>query len=463
MPKSSQNRTVVRLRLPAILLCAFFLVLWLAGGASRADVAGQAIVRAGAWLAFVVALLFADLPRIGKAWPVGLLLGLMLGLALIQLVPLPPMIWHSLPGRMPFFEAAAALGEGQPWRPLAIMPSGAMNAAGSLIVPIATYYLMLGVGRAGRDWQLAALLILVSASALVGLVQFTGVSLDNPFVNDTASDVRGTFANRNHFATLLAIGCLVAPVWAFWDGRRPSWRAGAALGLVILFELVILGTGSRSGLLTGGSAILVGLAIVRRNLKRELTHAPKWLVPAVICGIAVIASIVVMVSVLAGRAEAIDRVFAVEVGADMRVRALPTIVSMISIYFPVGSGLGGFDALFRMHEPYELLKPTFFNHAHNDYLEVVLDAGLPGALLIAGSLMWWTWRSIRAWRGPTCAGQTTAKLGSAILLLLLVASAFDYPVRTPLMMAIAVIAAIWLAEGPAPTDPSPLPVTDEHL
>ncbi|MBB5700139.1 O-antigen ligase family protein [Sphingomonas yantingensis] len=451
------------LPLPALLLCAFFLALWVAGGASRADVAGQAIVRAAAWLALVAALLLAAPPRIGRAWPVGLMLGLMLGLALVQLVPLPPVIWQALPGRAPFAEAAAMLGEGQPWRPLAIMPAGAINAAGALIVPIVTFYLMMAVGRAGREWQPAALLILVAASALVGLIQFTGASLDNPFVNDTAGDVRGTFANRNHFATLLAIGCLVAPVWAFRDGRRPGWRAGAALGLVVLFELVILGTGSRSGLLTGGAAILVGVAIVRRNLMREWAHAPKWALPAVVGGVAAIVAIVVLVSVMAGRAAAIDRAFAVEVGADMRVRALPTIVSMLGTYFPVGSGLGGFDAMFRVHEPYALLKPTFFNHAHNDYLEVVLDAGLPGALLIAGCLAWWAWKSVRAWRGPDGSGRAMARTGSAILLLLVVASAFDYPVRTPLMMAVAVIAAVWLAEGPARTGSSPLPAADEHL
>jgi hypothetical protein len=40
----------------------------------------------------------------------------------------------------------------------------------------------------------------------------------------------------------------------------------------------------------------------------------------------------------------------------------------------------------------------------------------------------------------------------------MVGSAFDYPLRTPMMMALMVIAAVWLAG-----DRSALPKTDQHL
>ncbi len=83
---------------------------------------------------------------------------------------------------------------------------------------------------------------------------------------------------------------------------------------------------------------------------------------------------------------------------------------MIRTYFPVGSGLGGFDPLFRMHEPFELLKPTYFNHAHNDWLEIALDAGGAGIALLFGSILWWGMASARAWRSAD--GSVTARLGS---------------------------------------------------
>lgn len=110
----------------------------------------------------------------------------------------------------------------------------------------------------------------------------------------------------------------------------------------------------------------------------------------------------------------------------------------------MGSGFGGFDPIFRLHEPFALLKPTYFNHAHNDFLEIVLDAGLPGLILLMLAIGWWMWGSIDAWRSR---GEDAGlrRTGSIMLLMVFAASVFDYPARTPIIMAVIVIAAIWLS------------------
>src|SRR3546814_18361129 len=87
--------------------------------------------------------------------------------------------------------------------------------------------------------------------------------------------------------------------------------------------------------------------------------------------------------------------------------------------------------------------PTYFNHAHNDFLEIVLDGGLPALLLMLVAIGWYGMASMRAWRGSG-RHSVLPKLGSAILFLVFVASAFDYPARTPMMMAMIVIAGLWL-------------------
>ena len=135
--------------------------------------------------------------------------------------------------------------------------------------------------------------------------------------------------------------------------------------------------------------------------------------------------------------------------------------------------MGSFDAMFRIHEPLALLKPTYFNHAHNDFIEIVLDAGLPGLLILLAALIWWGWASMRAWRsagkngtGKSDIGKSGAMLpmlGSATLLLVLIASIFDYPARTPMIMAMVVLAAAWLS-GHSDDDMEPaLPKADHHL
>jgi O-antigen ligase len=133
---------------------------------------------------------------------------------------------------------------------------------------------------------------------------------------------------------------------------------------------------------------------------------------------------------------------------------------MIESYFPVGSGFGGFDQTFRLHEPFALLMPTYFNHAHNDFQEIALDGGLPAILLLGAATVWWAIASLRAWRAGPEAQHILPKLGSAMLLLVFVASLVDYPARTPMIMAMIVIAAVWLARA-APR--AALPEKNQHL
>jgi len=204
---------------------------------------------------------------------------------------------------------------------------------------------------------------------------------------------------------------------------------------------------------------MISVALGWKGLRRELRHAPRWVLPALVAFIALLFISLVLISIAADRAVAIQRSFAIDVEQDMRSRALPTVVEMVRTYFPFGSGLGGFDPMFRIAEPFALLKPTYFNHAHNDLLEIVLDAGVPGLLLLLAGLAWWGWASIKAWRAGGERDQVTARLGGAMLLLVIIASAFDYPARTPIIMAWGTIAAVWLADAWT----AGLPRSNRHL
>lgn len=422
--------------------------LWVAGGASHADATGQAVTRAAAWALLVLAILLGVRPVISGAGAAFWLLLAIVLLVLLQLVPLPPGLWTALPSREVLLGASP--GEA-PWRPWAIVPSATINAASSLIVPVVTFALVSALRDKEKAWLPTILLGLIFLSMLLGLLQFSGVRIDNPFINDTAGAVSGPFANRNHFALFLGLGCLITPVWAF-AGRKSAgkrgtgWRAPVALALMTLFALTILATGSRAGILTGLLALALGLALCWHDISRALHGAPRWVFPTLIAAVIGIVILFVLVSIATDRAESVRRAFEIDPGQDMRARGLSTVLAMIAAYFPVGAGFGGFDPIFRLHEPFALLKPTYFNHAHNDFLEVVLDGGLPALLLLLGSIGWYALASIRAWRGS---GQHSVlpKLGSAILLLVFVASAFDYPARTPMMMAMIVVAAFWLSQN----------------
>jgi len=219
-----RSGTSVSISGSVITLAALLGVLWLAGGASRPDALGQVLVRTAAWLVLTGALLMMKRPSIHDVRPVAALLLAVLGLVLLQLVPLPPGVWQSLPGRAIFERAAVLAGESQPWRPLAIVPEAAYNAAASLVVPFAILVLIIGLDEREVTWLPGMLLTFIAVATLPGLAQFAGAAFNNPLINDTPGQVSGIFANRNHYALLLALGCLVAPVWAFGNGSGAIWR-----------------------------------------------------------------------------------------------------------------------------------------------------------------------------------------------------------------------------------------------
>jgi O-antigen ligase len=421
-------------------MALYLVVLLVAGGASRMSVSGQIVVRFVSFAYLCGVALWWPRARSFGARPILFLLLATIALLLIQLLPLPPFLWHALPGRDAFVVPGI---DPATWRPIAIVPSAAVNAAVSLIVPLVTYLLMMAMPRSQEHRIAGLLLSLVIVDMVLGLIQLSGVPFHDPFVNGRGS-VAGTFANRNHFALFLAFGCLLAPVWALRGEQRPTWRLFVALGLLPLLVLTILASGSRAGMLVGMIGLAGGGLLVHGHIRTLLKPYPRWLGPALITAIVLVISILVVLSIYQGRAASIGRVLTVDVdvGSDMRKRSLPTVLAMLRTYFPVGAGFGGFDVLFRFHEPDALLKPTYFNRVHNDFLEVVLDGGIAGAALLLAGLGWWLYATILSMRaGPE---RIFSQVGGLMILLVIVASIVDYPARTPMIMGWVIIAAVWL-------------------
>lgn len=463
MPIRPSSGLLFRPSVSFILLVGLLAALWMAGGASRADALGQPVARAIAWGTLIVLAVAGRRPRVREAWPVLLFLSVAVLLAAAHCVPLPPAIWMALPGRDLVGTLAPIAGEPQPWRPLAIMPSGALNALGSLVVPCAVFALAMSLDRRERAFLPAVMIGLIAAATLIGLLQFSGAGFNNIFVNDKPGDVSGTFANRNHFALFLAAGCVLAPVWATLDGRRPGWRGPIAFGLVLLLALTILASGSRTGAAVGLVGICGGVLLAWPRIRRTIARYPRWVKVAVPLAIVLLLAGGVAMSIFLGRAVSITRAIEIDAAQDMRARALPTILEMVRTYFPAGSGLGGFDVMFRTHEPFGLLALTYNNHAHNDLVEIALDAGLPGILVLLGAAGWWAWQSARIWLGRDRDRRAVAKAGSIILALVAFASVFDYPARTPLIMALVVLAACWMCVRADDGGQSALPSSGKPL
>jgi O-antigen ligase len=142
-----------------------------------------------------------------------------------------------------------------------------------------------------------------------------------------------------------------------------------------------------------------------------------------------------------------------DTGAEMRVRAWPVLRELVTTYLPWGSGFGTFDPVFRIYEPDALLKPSFFNNAHNDLIELAITGGAPALLLLGALILWLAMRSLIAVQGCRRATSWSTSLpvaGSMMAITWLLASLSDYPLRTPLAGALFAFACCVLAtEGTA--------------
>lgn len=426
------------------LLCALLIGVWLLGGASRPDVPAQALVRAMAWAMLAIAI-FKGLVSVPRMWPFPLTLVAVMGLILcVQLLPLPPSMWTALPGRAVLEGAASAMGANQPWRPLSMSPPATVNALSALIIPFVVLVLAARLNRP-LQWRMVTLMLLaVVASAVLGVVELAGTNFDYPLINDVAGLMSANFANRNHFALFLALGCVLLPAWLL--RRDPSWpMLCAGAGTLALLILAVLSSGSRAGTALALLATSIGLLLVKDELVGMSRRMPRGAGIAIVAGLVVMLAGSVWLSFSLGRAVALDRAFAMEAGEDLRTQALPVVLAMIARYFPAGTGYGTFDPVYRISEPDALLNPLYFNHAHNDWLEAILDGGILGLALVLVAVVWLGIRSGRVWLGKAPEGDRLARLGSAVLLLICLASLADYPARTPLVMAVAAMAALWLA------------------
>lgn len=425
---------------------AFLFVLLAAGGASRADVVGQGLVRLGAWALIIGAILFLPRPEGWTRNVIAWILAASVVLPLIQLVPLPPDIWTALPARDLLASVTEALETPPPWRPISLSPGGTFNALASLVVPVAVFVFVDGFQRREHRALLTLLLAMVCMSALLAVFQVAGAGLPNPLINMVPGAVSGSFANRNHFALFMASGCVLVGAWAAaQSGRTSQWRLPAALLAFPLFLLLSLASGSRSGTALTVAGIFVGLWLARDRMRAVLSRYGTR--GRAVAGAAVLSLFagVIVASVIFSRAEALQRAVDLQGGEDLRSKAFETVLQLARIHFPFGSGFGTFDPAYRIVEPDHLLQNAYFNHAHNDIMEIAVDGGAPALVILAVAMAWLARASFRIWRSRgSDQEQVFGRAGSAILVLVVSASVVDYPARTPMIMSLCVIASLWL-------------------
>ncbi len=443
----------------------FLIFTFLVGGGARSDIASLPLLRAVAVLmAFWAATGLAadDWRRIRT--PFVLLLLLTAWIA-IQLVPLPPAIWQGLPGRETIVAIDSLLGQPDLWRPISLTPSQTWNSLLAMTVPIAALLLAARLDPEDYPRLMLAIVGVAAVSALMGFFQLlSGAGSAAYLYRITNSEAMvGLFANRNHQAMFLACATIVAAMLLRDERMRNRQSRPMQLALIfagLTFTALTVMIGSRAGFAAGVVAFAAGYVIVvaawhakpagRRaaavspgvpGIWRFLVYSPPILL-AMLMGVAIW---------LSDRTTALSRLADQDIADDLRIRAWPTVLSMIEKYWTVGSGVGSFPDVYKMFEPDALLQPSYFNHAHNDWAEMLLAGGLPMALILLVALVWFARKFLAlGLRNLVKGHRGDLRLPVLVVVVILAAASLgDYPLRVPSLQVMAIM-LITLLCCPAP-------------
>ena len=416
------------------------------GGASRFDAIQIVPLRVTAALFLIPALLFLTRQSAARHRALLLIFGLYVVLVAVQLLPLPPSLWQSLPGRDGIAAMDDLLGLSDSWRPLSLTPTRTWNVLGSLAVPGAA--LLLAVAMARSSQVLLKITGAVGlAGAVIGILQvISGKSSPLYFYELTnfGSPV-GFFANENHSGIFLACTLLILARLGL-DARKTSKGPGAPAAYAGAFALVLfcaLIGGSRAGFAASAGAVLISAFMVwiarpakrsrsspRREVEAGVTNKVVVVVPIVLLGLAVAAFLSL------DRAPALTDILAEDTFADMRWEIYPIQVEMMQMFWLTGSGFGSFEQVYQIFEPTRLLMPAYVNQAHNDWIQILIEGGIAAGVLLAVLLVWIVFGIVALARSRS--SPVILIFWISIFMLVGAASLIDYPLRTPLFQAIMV-------------------------
>jgi O-antigen ligase len=364
------------------------------------------------------------------------------------LEPLPQVLATETPGSE-FSMTGPSLALQRSWSTwLAFLPAIAVFGAACLL------------SHTQRARITKGLLIFGAVSLLLGLMQLAQGpgSILRLFDVTNRTEAVGFFANRNHFATLLSVILVLAGAWLVQimmenDGKQ--WlRSRSFLSFCLAATLMVAIVGglamarSRAGMLMGLMALIGIVAIMVTRQVRQRSVGRTHLVAG--------ASIFSIVFTLQFSLERILTRFEQDPLKDLRIPILDSTWHVAFSHLPFGTGLGTFPLIYSIIEGVRTLGPSFVNHAHNDPLEFVLEAGLIAIAILAGFAIWLSNRTLAAWTGRfgrSDVNEVHMARAATIIVALIVAQSFvDYPLRTTALAIVFAFACALLVPPPEATD-----------
>ena len=369
-------------------------------------------------------------------------------LPLVQLVPLPPALWRSLPGREVVVQSLDIAGaSSSAWYPVSLDRARTLVAFCGTIAPAALIVVGSGLPIAGKLRLAWTFVLAAMAAFLLGAAQLVSANSSGLLFPITPKPdvLYATFANRNSTGLFFALAALACGFLAT-TGRRAILPATIG-GILLALGTVLTQSRSSMGLL---AVVLVFTLIVIAGHLVRTEHAPReasveprrWPVVAALAAVLFV-GVAAALSLSGGGRIAASAERLSNLATD-RPEVWEDGLYAAGVYWPAGSGVGTFDEVFQLHESLEYVSPRRAGRAHQDYIELAIEAGPAGLFIAAGWIGWIAWASLAAF--PTRRRWIALGAGTGLAMIAM-QSLVDYPLRCQTLLCVGALLVVFLARN----------------
>jgi O-antigen ligase len=368
---------------------------------------------------------------------------------LVQLSGWTPAAWQSS------ISAAAALGLPAPADPaMAFDREQAFTGIMRLLTYVGVF--VLAASLSGNAADARRLLGVIVCSAVVYTLYAMAADVANRLAPATGVRVwiphryffSGTFINSNTYATYTGVAALAALALAvqppystgFRESAAQRWRrrigalsgrSGLWLAAAAILAMGVLLSGSRAGWVSLGIAVVVMVILFTRGVSR-----------LVFTLVALLSFLALAVVMPAGRNLVMKMARLVAEGESGREALFPMTLNAISLRPLLGWGTNSFESLYTTFQP--VAEAGFYDKAHNTYLELAFDLGIPVAAMLVLAVVWITARCLVGFFSRS-RDRELAGLGFFASILAGVHALFDFSLQIPGMacMFFAILGVAW--------------------
>lgn len=367
-------------------------------------------------------------------WTIRILLVVTLLVPVIHLVPLPPAIWQTLPGRDILVQSYEAIGKEGSWAPISLTPGITALALTGLFAPAVLFLLAARLGMNGQRAVLLAIGVCGLVNLAFGSVQLLSENeVGNLYGSRVPDYLYGTFIGHNASGMFFVIATSAMVEWLFT--RRPRGATLVlALGAIALFVIATLLTQSRAAVAMLVIPVLLAAYhfLLARNQDRKAGAGMSRFMAIGMVAFALGVGTIIAVQGGGRLSQTIERF---EDDRSNRPQLWDDAYVAAERYWPVGSGVGTFDEVFQLDESLETLLPLKAGRAHSEYLEIAVDSGLLGITVL---FIWLVYLAVKLVRGPDPIGVSRIFVGG-IFLAFAAHSMLDFPLRNQAMLCMAAL------------------------